>query len=418
MSTSVSTLIIAPEIMCIVTSLRQFRAPLQVSFFNVLYGVRRCRFFSLAVTCLLCLCFLPLSTRASSDDSNGAVTIDSLLERSISRGLISGAVVLVGNHRQNTYFVAKERPSEPGDASSLSKDTLFDVASLTKVLATAPAVLKLLEQGKISLTDPLALWFPEFIGSGREDITILNLMTHTSGLRDVPIDDNELFSSIAEKAAFQPGRNRSDRRFHYADINFILLGDLVRRVSTSDLDYFCQKYIFSPLGVKKTMFRPPPFFFSNMAPTLTTENELVIGAVQDFNARKLGGVAGHAGLFASASDIASFARMILNGGFIDGRRVFSEQAIVWMTTPYFYNKGEVARGLGWDIKSPYSAPKGKNFSAMSFGHTGYSGSSLWIDPKRDIFVILLTIRLDYENVRLFNQLRRDVSTLALEMSGV
>ena len=325
---------------------------------------------------------------------------------------------MVGNHRQNTYFVAKERTSDSVSALSLNKDTLFDVASLTKVLATAPAVLKLLEQGKISLSDPVIRWFPEFVGSGRENITILNLMTHTSGLTDVLIDDNEPFGSIAQKVAFQPSKNRPVGSFRYADINFILLGDLVRRVSSSTLDCFCQKNIFSPLGVKRTMFHPQPFFFSNMAPTLTTENELIVGVAQDFNARKLSGVAGHAGLFASASDIARFARMILNGGLIDGRRVFSEQAIAWMTTPYFYNNGEVARGLGWDIKSPYSSPKGKDFSTTSFGHTGYSGSSLWIDPKRDIFVIVLTTRLDYKNIRLFNQLRRDISTLALEMSGV
>ena len=136
------------------------------------------------------------------------------------------------------------------------------------------------------------------------------------------------------------------------------------------------------------------------------------GTVQDQNARRLGGVAGHAGLFSSADDLARFARMLLGRGVIDGRRIFSERVVAQMTAPYFYSSGTIIRGLGWDIESPFSAPKGSLFSEGSFGHTGYSGSSIWIDPHRDLFVVLLTNRLNYRDVRMFNQLRRDVSTIA------
>jgi CubicO group peptidase (beta-lactamase class C family) len=137
------------------------------------------------------------------------------------------------------------------------------------------------------------------------------------------------------------------------------------------------------------------------------------GTVQDLNARRLGSVAGHAGLFSSAQDLASFARLILGGGAIDGRRILSERAVKQMTSPYSCNNGTVIRGLGWDMSSPFSAPKGKLFSDGSFGHSGYSGSSIWIDPRQDLFVVLLTNRLNYRDIRMFNQLRSDISTIAV-----
>jgi CubicO group peptidase (beta-lactamase class C family) len=204
-------------------------------------------------------------------------------------------------------------------------------------------------------------------------------------------------------------------RFKYADINFILLGEMVKRVTGLGLDAYVASSLFAPLGMVDTTFNPDRDKALRCSATLSSHNTLLVGQVQDLHARQLGGVAGHAGVFSTAHDLARFCRMILNEGNFEGRQVLSAQAVRQMTAPYFSRGGQVARGLGWDIASPYSSPKGSGFSEISFGHTGYSGSSIWIDPATDLFVVLLTSRLEYRNVREFNQLRSDVSTLAAEL---
>jgi len=357
----------------------------------------------------------PLVPHASDDqmDAGRTVTLDYLVENAMSRGLIAGGVVVVGNHNGILYGSARGRRLPTADSAPLNEGTIFDIASLTKVFATTPAVMKLLEAGAISLTDPLTRWFPEFEGSGREDITILNLLTHTSGLDDSALSAGAPMETIIQRAASQKQWRVPGNRFRYADTNFILLGELVARVTGIPLDRFCRDNLYTPLGMTDTMFLPPAERIPFIAPTLGSAHEYLTGVVQDEVARRLGGVAGHAGLFSSAQDLARFARMLLSGGTLDGRRVFSGRVMRQMTAPYFYSNGAVVRGLGWDIYSPYSAPKGDFFSEMSFGHTGYSGSSVWIDPQRDLFVILLTNRLDYRDTRLFNQLRSDISTLAV-----
>ena len=285
---------------------------------------------------------------------------------------------------------------------------MFDLASLTKVIATAPAVMKLLDEGRIALSDPLSRWFPEFAAAGHGEITVLNLLTHTSGLEDVSLGRDQSMETAVRKAAAQRYHQWTGSRFHYADINFILLGELVHRVSGQTLDTFCREQIYTPLGTRETMFLPPHELVSELVPT----SGFSAGVVQDPNARRLGGVAGHAGLFSSAYDLSRYARLMLGGGAIDGKRILSDRVVAQMTTPHLCNNGQVKRGLGWDIASPFSAPKGSFFSDASFGHTGYSGSSIWIDPQQNLFVILLTRRLEYRDVRSFNQLRRDVSTVA------
>ena len=368
--------------------------------------------FILLITCLLCLPQLSWGADDELLQASRLATMDLIMERAISRGLIAGGVVLIGNRDGILHTAAHGRLTTAQNSPLLTDRTQFDVASLTKVIATTPAVMKLLEEGRISLLDPLSRWFPEFAGAGHDDITILNLLTHTSGLVDVAVAQDNPLNSVITSATLQNSWKKSGNRFRYADINFILLGELVRRVSGLTLDAFCRQKLYLPLGMGSTMFLPPPEIVTSIAPTLGADNRLASGVVQDSNARRLGGVAGHAGLFSSAADMARFARMLLNGGVLDGNRLFSERVVTQMTAPYFYNKGAVVRGLGWDIESPYSAPKGNFFTAMSFGHTGYSGSSIWIDPQRDLFVILLTTRLDYRDIRHFNRLRNDISTLA------
>jgi len=358
---------------------------------------------------------LPITLFAADGllDIGRAVTIDVILENAIRRGLISGGVVAVGNHTGQLYGTAQGRVY-PDAGPLLSDRTLFDTASLTKVLATAPAIMKLLEQGRLNLLDPLTRWFPEFEGSDRDEITILNLLTHTSGMNDVEIATTDPLKSLIEKAIMQNSGALPGNRFRYADINFILLGELVKRVSHVSLDRFCTENIYAPIGMAETSFLPQAAF-NVIAPTAGYDKKLTAGVVQDSNARSFGGVAGHAGLFSTASDLNRYATMILNRGKYNGVQIFTERVITQMTSPYFYSNGKVIRGLGWDINSPFSSPRGIHFSDMSFGHTGYSGSSIWIDPEQDLYVILLTVRLDYANVRQFNQLRSDISSLAVSI---
>ncbi len=359
---------------------------------------------------------LPITLVAADDlmDLGRAISIDVMLENAIRRGLISGGVIAVGNHAGQLYGTAQGRLYPDPDAPLLTDRTLFDTASLTKVIATAPAIMKLLEQGRINLLDPLTRWFPEFEGTDRDEITILNLLTHTSGMNDVEIANDDPLRSLIEKAIVQNSGALPGNRFRYADINFILLGELVKRAAQTPLDRFCSEYIYAPIGMAETAFLPL-VGFNTIAPTASYNKTLTAGVVQDINARRFGGVAGHAGLFSTASDLNRFATMILNQGKHNGVQVFMERVITQMTSPYFYSNGRVIRGLGWDINSPFSSPRGNYFTDMSFGHTGYSGSSIWIDPERDLYVILLTVRLDYTNVRQFNQLRSDISSLAVSI---
>ncbi len=362
--------------------------------------------------------FLSLSTNllAADDlmDIGRAVSIDVILENATRRGLISGGVVVIGNHSGQLYSTSQGRLFPDASGPLLSDRTLFDTASLTKVIATAPAIMKLLEQGKLNLLDPLTRWFPEFEGTDREEITILNLLTHTSGIDDVEVAENDPLRRLIEKVGIQNNGTLPGNRFRYADVNYILLGELVKRATQSTLDKFCAEFIYGPIGMAETTFLPQSGL-ETIAPTAGYNKVLKSGVVQDLNARRLGGVAGHAGLFSTASDLNRFAAMILNHGKYNGMQVFTERVITQMTSPYFYNNGKIIRGLGWDINSPFSSPRGNYFSDMSFGHTGYSGSSIWIDPEQDLYVILLTVRLDYKNIRQFNQLRSDISTLAVSV---
>lgn len=345
-------------------------------------------------------------------DAGRTATIDYMLERAVSQGLIGGGVVLVGNSEGVVYTTSRGRAGSSIDAPNLSERTMFDIASLTKVVATAPAIMKLLEQGRITLLDPLTRWFPEFEGTDREDITILNLLTHTSGLNDITFSNAEPLKTAIHKISIQRSGRIPGTSFRYADINFILLAELIQRVTGMPFDRFCRENFYGPLGMGDTMFLPPHDRSGSIAQTIGTSNELLFGVVQDENARLLGGVAGHAGLFSSASDLSRFASMILNNGTLHGIPVFNQRVMSQMTAPYFYSNGNVVRGLGWDIYSPYSSPRGNFFSKMSFGHTGFSGSSIWIDPQSDLFVILLTVRLNYRDIRHINRLRSDISTIA------
>lgn len=350
-------------------------------------------------------CAEPLEELVNAD------SIDCIMSASMNAGLISGGVVVIGNSSGELFTRPYGRVSHSTNALPVTMDTIFDLASLTKVLATTPSLMKLVDEGKLDLRDPVTKWFPEFIGKGKDDLIILHLLTHTSGIDDFSLPANIPLQAAVEGAANQAPKVRPGARFRYADINFILLGELVRRVSGLTLDRYAVDRIYKPLAMGDTVFNPVQKLRIRCAAT-RGYRDLLFGTVQDPNARLLGGVAGHAGLFGTAVDVSRYCRMLLRGGELQGVRVLSEEAVLQMDTPFVFNEGRVVRGVGWDMISPYSSPKGAGFSRLSFGHTGYSGCSVWIDPESDLYVILLTSRIDYHNIREFNRLRGNVSTLA------
>lgn len=346
-----------------------------------------------------------------------AKRIDLLMENSIQKALISGGVVLVGSRDKTLFVKAYGRVAPAADARLMTVDTIFDLASLTKVIATTPAVLKLAEGGKLSLVDPVKKWFPEFADKGKDDLLVMHLLTHTSALNDFSLTPEKPLQSAVEGAAAQQPTGVIGNRFHYADINFILLGEMVRRVSGEALNDYDARSFYKPMGMADTGFLPSTEQRARAAVTVGDPPVQFLGDPQDYLARQLGGVAGHAGLFSTAKDLAIFCRMMLSVGKSSGREIMAERTVNQMTAPYFSRGGKVARGLGWDISSPYSAPRGGFFSRSSFGHTGYSGASVWIDTEADLFVILLTTRLEFRKKAEFSQLRSELSTLAAEAFG-
>jgi uncharacterized protein YbbC (DUF1343 family)/CubicO group peptidase (beta-lactamase class C family) len=315
--------------------------------------------------------------------------VDSIIQQAIADGNIPGAVLLVGHNGAVIYRKAYgERALEP-KREPMALDTIFDMASLTKVIATTTAVMQLIEQGKVRLNDPVAKYLPEFAQNGKEDITVRQLLTHYSGLApDLDLKtiwegkDTAYQMAFAEAPAEPPGSH-----FTYSDINFIMLGALVERVSGETLDAYTTRHIFAPLKMTHTRFLPPAAWKAQIAPTQYDENEHMLwGVVHDPTARRMGGVAGHAGLFSTADDLAKFAQALLNGG----GGILSSVMVAKMTQPEQPPAAPVLRGFGWDIDSPYSSNRGDLLPVGSFGHTGFTGTSLWIDPTTQTYIILLT----------------------------
>jgi uncharacterized protein YbbC (DUF1343 family)/CubicO group peptidase (beta-lactamase class C family) len=321
--------------------------------------------------------------------------IADVIQQAIREGKTPGAVVLIGNRGRIVYRRAFGQRAVVPRRLPMRVDTIFDLASLTKVVATTTAVMQLVEQGKIRLEQPAADYWPAFGASGKNEITVRELMTHYSGLRpDLDLKpawsgyETAMKMIAAETPIAPPGT-----RFIYSDINYETLGELVRRVSGQSLDAYCQAHIFKPLGMRNSMFRPPASLKWRIAPTQYeggTSGKMLWGEVHDPTAYAMGGVAGHAGLFSSAADLSIFAQMLLDGGRSRGARILSSLSVDKMTTPETPVGKMVVRGLGWDIDSPYASNRGELFPVGSFGHTGFTGTDIWIDPFSKTYVILLT----------------------------
>jgi CubicO group peptidase (beta-lactamase class C family) len=328
-----------------------------------------------------------------------AATFDPIVLGGIRRGAYPGAALVIG--RRDAILFAKgyghltwSPQSAPADPDS----TLWDLASLTKVIATTTALMLLVERGRVDLDAPVARYVPEFNGPGTAAVTVRHLLTHTSGLRAwLPLNRLARDSAAAMRLVFeQTPRVPPGARMEYSDFNAILLGEIVRRAAGVPLDVFAAREIFAPLGLGQTMFRPARRLVPRIAPTGVWRGHPVAGVVNDQNAARLGGVAGHAGLFGTAADLARFAQCMLGEGALPGRprllRGETVRAFTAVAVPA--RRGSSARTLGWEALPTGEdvSSAGTAFGPRSYGHTGWTGTSLWIDPARDLFVLLLTNR--------------------------
>ncbi len=333
-------------------------------------------------------------------DSRRLERLDAVVDQAVRDGQVPGAVVSVGRGQAIAYARAAGLRAVDPAHEPMTLDTVFDMASLTKPIATATAVMILVDEGTIDLRDRFSRLMPEFANHGKGSITIDHLLRHRAGLiPDNPLADYaqgpakawENLAAITLEA--EPGA-----RFRYSDVGFEFLGKLVERKSGMSLDAFARERIFEPLGMAAAHFRPSGGTFavpvSRIAPTEPDDHgRMLRGIVHDPRSRALGGVAGHAGLFASADDVAAFAAMILGAGTgANGTRILSPLAVRAMTDPGSTPAHE-RRGLGWDLDTSFSAPRGALFGPESFGHTGFTGTSVWIDPETRVFVVILTSRL-------------------------
>jgi CubicO group peptidase (beta-lactamase class C family) len=335
--------------------------------------------------------------------------IDPAVEAAIEAREIPGAVILVARKGSIACLKAFGHKAIEPESELMTTDTIFDMASLTKVLATAPSIMLLVERGAVRLDDRVKRYLPSFTGGGKDAITVRQLLTHYSGLRpDFDLSKPwEGYESALQELWKETTQGDPGKEFVYSDLNFIALGEIVRAVSGKKLDAFSRENIYEPLGMSETRFNPPPAWRDRIAPTESRARSLAYlkgqgnsadsmgilrGEVHDPTAWRMEGVAGHAGLFSSARDVAIYAQMFLDRGVCGGSRFLSPLGIQAMTTPQSPRSALSLRGLGWDIETSYSSPRGDLFGS-GYGHTGFTGTSLWIHPASETFVVILSNRL-------------------------
>ena len=365
-------------------------------------------------------------THASArQNSSSFPRIDEIVRDAIAAKAAPGAVVVVGRGDQTLYEKAfGVRASVPAE-EPMTLDTVFDLASLTKVVATTTAVMTLIEDGRLRLNDSVASHVPGFERYGKGGIQIRHLLTHVSGLRpDVDLHPWSGYDAAIELAKDEVPTAAPGETFVYSDINFFLLGDIVSRVTGQSLDTYLKARVFGPLGMTETGFLPPKTLLPRIAPTERCADQdawpckrpdaaPLRGVVHDPTARRMGGIAGHAGLFSTARDLKLFARMLLGKGRLGNTRILSAASVDAMTTRQTPAGMAANRGFGWDIDSQFSANRGDLFPVgTSYGHTGFTGTSLWIDPGSNSYVIFLSSRLYPDGNGDVTPLRSRIATVA------
>lgn len=375
----------------------------------------------------------PSSTAGSGLDVAYFARIDAAIDGAVAARKLPGAVFHL-EHEGAVYERAYGRLSYDEGAAPDSSATVFDAASLTKVLATAPSVLMLAEQGRIGLDDRLGTYFPECAGNGKDGITIRQLLTHSSGLpAGLPATPPWHGRAAAHAlACAQTVTHAPGTLFRYSDINYILLGQVVEKVTGVPLESYAQAHIFAPLRMRDTGYLPLRRVDADpeaIAPTQLgradggahrdlAPGELLRGVVHDPTARRMDGVAGSAGVFTTMGDVVRFARMLLAGGMLDGVRILEPDSVRLMTTVQS-PPGLAPRGLGMDIDSPYAArPRGTVFPVGSYGHTGFTGCVLWIDPQSRAFYVFLSNRVYPDDSSNVLDLYTRMGTLSAEAAGV
>jgi uncharacterized protein YbbC (DUF1343 family)/CubicO group peptidase (beta-lactamase class C family) len=373
-------------------------------------------------TSILLLLSLPLLACADSIDRERLKSIDTAADAAIKRGDCPGAVVLVVHNDEVIFRKAYGQRVLQPEKMPMTADAVFDMASLTKPIATATSAMVLIEQGKLRLSEKIATYWPEFAANKKGDVTVEHLLVHTSGLtadnaladyKDGKAESLKRIANLSLEA--EPGT-----RFRYSDVGFIVLGELVERLSGKSLDEFARANVFEPLAMKDSGFLPKDALKDRIAPTAQRDGKWIVGNVHDPRSHAMGGVAGHAGLFSTADDLARYARMILNGGELDGKRILSPLGVRLMTTPVPVPGG--LRSRGWDVDTSYSAPRGELFPrGDGFGHTGFTGTSIWIDPPSKTAVIVLSNRVHISERVQVTALRREIANIvasSLQGSGV
>jgi len=360
----------------------------------------------------------PLATAAAAPFKPEKLTaMDAAVAEAIASNKIPGGVLWFERDGEIYRKAYGQRALSP-TTEAITEDTIYDAASLTKVVATTTAVMQLVERGKLELDAPVVRYLPAFGQHDKSAVTVRQLLMHHSGLRP-DVDTKPVWSGYETGVALacqEKLRSVPGSTFVYSDINFIILGELVRSASGLRLDAYTAKEIFEPLKMIDSGFLPPTTKLARVAPTELTDGKMLRGVVHDPTTRFMDGVAGHAGLFTTTNDLARFCRMILGGGQLDGVRILSAASVAEMTR--VQNDGSDRRGLGWDIDSRFSGPRGRWFPAgASFGHTGFTGTSLWIDPGARAFVIFFSNRVHPEGKGDATPVRRTLGTLAAEAIG-
>jgi CubicO group peptidase (beta-lactamase class C family) len=337
---------------------------------------------------------------------------DKLIEAAIERKEIPGAVLLVGRKAGVVYEKAYGNRAVQPSVEPMTADTIFDIASLTKSVATTPAVMILVDRGKIDPAEKVAKYLPAFGNHGKEAITVEQLLLHSGGLiPDNAIEDYKDGPAKAWERINELGViSKPGEKFKYSDVSFQVLGKLVETIDGRSLDKFTAEEVFKPLGMAETAYLPPAEWRPRCAPTQQRGDHWMRGEVHDPRAFALGGVAGHAGVFSTARDLGRFCQMLLSGGELDGKRVLSKRAVELMSTGQKIPDGAV-RSYGFDVKTAFSSPAGDRFPPLkSFGHTGFTGTCFWIDPADEVYYVLLTNSVHPDGKGKTVALRRAVST--------
>ena len=354
----------------------------------------------------------PSSRVPANSNAGNFRNIDDLMQQAVNEGRIPGGVVLIGHDGKVVYRKAFGSRSLEPTREPMTVDTIFDMASLTKCLATATSIMQLIEEGRVRLNDPVSTYLPDFAQNGKQDITVRELLTHYSGLRP-DLDLKEPWhgrDTAYQMAMHESPANPPGSRFVYSDINFETLGFIVEKVTGQSLNDYARDHIYLPLGMKDTGFLPAASLQPRIAPTQYDEDgHMLRGVVHDPTARRMGGVAGHAGLFSTADDVAIFAQAMLTGS-----KILSPSAIEKMTSPQQPPNASSLRGLGWDIDSPYSSNRGELLPIGSYGHTGFTGTSLWIDPITQTYIIILTNAVHPRGGHSVVSLRSRIATAAVQ----